>query len=111
MVFVAACWLVLVAVSRGYSLVAVLGLLMAVASPVAEQRLQGSQASVVVVPRLWNTGSIVVVQGLRCSMACAIFWGQGLMRDIPKPVLEFMWAAVTRHDLNNRNLSSQSSGG
>ena len=38
MVFVAACWLVLVAVSRGYSLVAVLGLLMAVASLVAQQK-------------------------------------------------------------------------
>ena len=79
-------------------------------SHVTENKLQGFWASVVVVPRLQSTGSIVVVQGLCCSMACVI-WDQGLMRDIPKPVLEFMWAAITRHDLNNRNLSSQSSGG
>ena len=43
--------------SRGYSLVAVPRLLSAVASLVAEHRLQ-------------SVGSAVVVQGLSCSMAC-----------------------------------------
>ena len=42
----------LVAVSRGYSLVAVHGLFIAVASLVAEHRLLGVWASAVVVPRL-----------------------------------------------------------
>ena len=40
----------LVAVSRGHSLVVVLGLVISVASPVAEHGLKGTQASVVVVP-------------------------------------------------------------
>ena len=39
-VFVAACWLSLVLVNRGYSLAVVPGLLIAVASPVPEHRLQ-----------------------------------------------------------------------
>ena len=52
LVFVAACWLFLIPVSRGYSLVAVLGLLMAMASLVSEHSLQGSQASEAVGPRL-----------------------------------------------------------
>ena len=38
--------------SRGYRLVAVHGLLLAVASLVAEHRLQGTRASVVVAPGL-----------------------------------------------------------
>ena len=38
--FVAACWLSLVLVNRGYSLAVVPGLLIAVASPVLEHRLQ-----------------------------------------------------------------------
>ena len=37
--FVAVCWISVVAVSRGYSLVEVLGLLMAVASLLAEHGL------------------------------------------------------------------------
>ena len=49
----------LVVVSRGYSLVAVCGLLTALASLVAEHGLQGPRASVVVTPRLQSTGSRV----------------------------------------------------
>ena len=37
----------------------------------------GSQALGVVLPGLWNTGSIVVVLGLNCSLACGIFPDQG----------------------------------
>ena len=59
-VFVAGCRLSLVAVSRGYSLVGKHRLLTAVASLVAEHGLEGSQASVTVVPRLWSTGSVAV---------------------------------------------------
>ena len=33
--------------------------------------------SVVAVPGLWSTSSIVVVRGLRCSEACGIFLDQG----------------------------------
>ena len=56
----------LAAVSRGYSLVAVLGLLPAVASLVAEHRLLDTWASV------------DVARGLSCSMACGIFPDKGL---------------------------------
>ena len=42
----------LVGARRGYPLVAVCGLLIAVASLVAERRLEGTQASVVATPRL-----------------------------------------------------------
>ena len=42
----------LVSVNRGYSLVAVLGLLTAVASPAMEHRLLGVQASATVAPGL-----------------------------------------------------------
>ena len=53
LVFVAAHRLSLVVASRGYSLrCGVCGLLVAVARLVAEQGLQGTWASVVVVPRL-----------------------------------------------------------
>ena len=54
----------LVEASGGYSVVAMHGLLIAVASLVVEHRLQGAWASVVVVPRLESTDSIVVVHGL-----------------------------------------------
>ena len=64
---------------RGCSLVAVLGLLIVVASLVAERGLQGTQASVcwqacsvIVVPGLWSTSSAVVMHRLSCSMACRI---------------------------------------
>ena len=53
-------------VDGGYSLAVVCGLLMVVASPVAEQGLQGVRASV------------VVVHWLSCSAACGIFLDQGL---------------------------------
>ena len=67
-----------VAVSRGYSLVAVLELLLAVESLVMELGLQGAQASVVAAPGLYSTGSVVVIHRLNCSTACGIFPGQGL---------------------------------
>ena len=51
-VFIAAQGLSLVVGSEGYSLVAVLRLLTVVASLVAEHRLQGTWASVVVIPGL-----------------------------------------------------------
>ena len=59
-VFVATHGLSLVAVSGGYSLVAVHGLLIVVASLVVELGLQSGQAS------------IVLVHGLSCSAACGI---------------------------------------
>ena len=43
----------------------------------AEQRLQSSQTSVVVAPRLWSTGSIVVAHELSCSAACGVFPDHG----------------------------------
>jgi len=54
----------LVATSRGYSLVAVHGLLIAAASLIAERRLQG-------------TGSRAVALELSCSAACEILPDQG----------------------------------
>ena len=59
------CW-VFVAAHR-FSLVVVCGLLVAVASLVAEHRLQSSQALVG-----------FVVHGLNCPVACGIFSDQGL---------------------------------
>ena len=66
------CWLSLVAVS-GLPFLAVHGLLIVVASPVAERGLWSARASVVGAPGLWSTGSIVVALGLSCSEACGIF--------------------------------------
>ena len=57
----------------GYSLVAVHGLLLAVASLVAEHGLQDTQVSVVAAPGVQSTGSVVVVLELSCSAACGIF--------------------------------------
>ena len=62
-VFVAILQLSLVLVSKGYSLVAVWGLLIVVASPVVEHRLYGTGAS---------------VYGPSCPAACGIFLDQGL---------------------------------
>ena len=64
--------------SRGYSLVAVRGLLIAGASLVSEDRLCGlwrswHVGSVVVCPGLQSTGFIVVVHRLSFSEACGIF--------------------------------------
>ena len=53
-----------IAVSRGYSLAAMCGLLTVVASLVVEHRL-------------WGTGSVVVVCRPSCSKACGIFSDQG----------------------------------
>ena len=78
-VFVAACGLSLVVFSscceQGLLFVAVHGLLIAVASLVAESR--GVRASVVVACGLWSAGSAAVAHGLSCSVACEIFPDQG----------------------------------
>ena len=63
--------------SGSHSLLAVRGLLFAVAS-LAEHRLQGTQASAVADSGLDGTGSVVVAHRLGCSMACGIFLDQGL---------------------------------
>ena len=62
----------------------VLGLLIVVASLVAEQGLYAQRASVVVARGLsscgfWakSAGSVVVAHALSCSMACGIFPDQG----------------------------------
>ena len=74
----------LVAASGSCSLDVVCGLLFAVASLVAEDRLWFMPASVVAagglvvaVPGLQSTGSIAVTHGLSCSEACGIFLDQG----------------------------------
>ena len=72
------CWgFSLVVASRGYSLVVLCRLLMAVASLVGEHRLQGAQASVVELSGLQSIDSIVVVHRLRCSVACGILPDEG----------------------------------
>ena len=83
-VFVAARGLCLVATSRGYSLVAVRGLLIAVASLIAEQGLYSVQASVVAAHGLSSCGSWApkhrlnsVAPGLSCPTACGVFPDQG----------------------------------
>ena len=63
----------LVGASRGYSLVVVPGLLTVVASLVERHSLYIAWASVVGVPGLQSTDSVVVVHGLSCSAACGIF--------------------------------------
>ena len=65
-------------VSGAYSLM--LGLLIAVASLVFEQRLQGAQASVVTAPGLQSIGSVAAAHGLSCSAARGIFPDQGSNR-------------------------------
>ena len=74
-----------VVVSGGYSLVEVHRLRIAVASLAAEHGLWvlGRQqlwpmVSGVAAPRLWSTGSVVMVHRLRCSAARGIFPDQGL---------------------------------
>jgi len=56
-----------------------------VASLVAEYELWGTRTlvvaacgSVIAVPGLQSTGSVVVVHGLTCSIACRIFLGQSV---------------------------------
>ena len=79
------CWVSLAAhglsltvASGGYSLVAV-------ASPVAEHRLEGAQASVVAAPGLQSVGSVVVALGLSSFEECGILMDQG---SNPGP---FLW--------------------
>ena len=48
-----------------------------VVSCVAKDRLSGTQAAVAVAPRLYNTGSLVVLQRFSYSMAGGIFQHQG----------------------------------
>ena len=54
------------------------GLLIEVASLVAEHRLQGTWASVAVITGLSSTGSVVVACRLSCSVMYGIFLDQGL---------------------------------
>ena len=67
------CFLSLVAVSGGSSLVVRRGLLIVVASFVAKHRLSGMWALV-------DAGSVVVAHRLSCSMAPGIFLDQGSNR-------------------------------
>ena len=75
----------LVAASGEYSAVSVHRLLIAVASLVGEHGPLGhvdfsscaTRAQVLVIPMLWNTGSIVVACGVSCFEACEIFWDMG----------------------------------
>ena len=64
----------LVVASRGHSLVVVPGLLIAVASLVAEHRLWGVWASVVVVSGLCSTDSEVAEHTLSCSLHVVSSW-------------------------------------
>ena len=92
------CWVFvvgfsLVAVSRGYSLVGVHGLLIVVASLALLLWNTGSRAhglqslqhagSVVVACRLYSTDSVVVVHWLSCSNACGIFPDLGIKPASP----------------------------
>ena len=77
-------WAFFSCVERGLLFVVVCGLLIVVASLVAEHRLQvrGPQqlwhtGSVVVALGLQSAGSVVVAYGLSCSAACGIFLDQG----------------------------------
>ena len=79
----------------GLLFVVELGLLIAVASLVAEHGLQacGLQqlwhaGSVAVAHGLQSAGSVVVAQGLSCSVACGIFPDQGSMWDLSGPGIE-----------------------
>ena len=78
-VFIAACGLSPVAVSGGYSLVAVLGILTSAVSLVAERaQAQGTQASVVAAPELYPERRLCsCCEGLSCPEAYGIFPHQG----------------------------------
>ena len=67
----------LVAASRGYSLVAVIGLLMALTSLVVECRLLGAWVSVVAACGLRSCSSCALEHRLSCSVAFGIFADQG----------------------------------
>ena len=78
-VFIVACRLSLVAASGSYSLVAMCGLLIVVASLTVKHRFWGAQASV------------AVVHGFSCPEACGIFPDQGLN---PGPL---QWRQILNH--------------
>ena len=63
--------------SAGFSLFAMLGLLIVVTSLVVGHGLWGAGLSVVAAPRLQSTGSRVVAHGLSCSAARRILLDQG----------------------------------
>ena len=67
----------LVVASEGYSPLVLCRLLIVVASPVAEHRLQCARTSAVVAPGLQHTSSPVVAHGLQFSVASEIFPDQG----------------------------------
>ena len=67
----------LVAASRGSCLVAH-KLLTAVASLVAEHRLQGARASVVAAGGFESSGSVAVAHRCRCPEACGVFPKAGI---------------------------------
>ena len=67
----------LVVESGDYSLDAVHRLLIMVASLDVQRGLESARASVVAAPGLSNTGSVVVVNGLSCFLACGILPDQG----------------------------------
>ena len=68
----------LVSANGGYSLAAVLGLLIVVASLVAEHELQGTWAALVLARGLSSCGSRALEHGLSCSEARGVFLDQGL---------------------------------
>ena len=83
---------------QGLLFVVVHGLLIAVASLVAEHGLQacGLQqlwhvGSVLVAHRLQSAGSVVVSHGLSCSVACGIFLDQG------SDLCSLHWQAILNH--------------
>ena len=65
------------------------GFLIVMASLVAEHGLSGPWASVVVAPRVWSTGSVVVVLGFSCPAACGIFQDQGVKTVSPVSAGDF----------------------
>ena len=68
------CWLSRVGASRGYSLVAVCGLLIAVASLVAEHGLEAMWASVFAARGFYSTGSVFVVHGIAAPRYVGSSW-------------------------------------
>ena len=76
-VFVATLRVSLAAASEGYSPGVARGLLVVVASLVAEQGLWGTPVSVVTAFRLQSSGSGVVLHGLSCLKAREVFPEQG----------------------------------
>ena len=85
----------------GFSLVAVWGHLIAVASLVAEHGLKVAWAQ-----ELWCTGSIVVAHRLSCLSACGIFWisdkpvspamaGRFFITETPGKPLAHSWRMIS----------------